>query len=264
MPASIENLLRIMRALRAPDTGCPWDREQTFGSLVEHTLEEAYEVADVIERGALPRLPDELGDLLFQVVFYSQLGAELGLFDFAEVVRCLQDKLLRRHPHVFDNGAVENAAAQTVQWEAIKANERQQSGGSEPASELNGIAQALPALSRARKLQGRAARVGFDWSETAPIVAKIHEEIGELTDAIAAGQPAAARDEEFGDLLFACVNLGRHLEIDPEGALRRANLKFERRFRYIETSLKASGLSCRDASLAAMEALWNEAKANGL
>lgn len=260
----VERLRTIMRALRDPSRGCPWDREQTFASIVPHTLEEAYEVADAIESGALDALPAELGDLLFQVVFYCQLGEEDGLFDWDTVVAAIADKLVERHPHVFADASATDAEAVTERWEASKAAERRRATPGH-ASELDDVPLALPALTRARKLQRRAARVGFDWPDAGGAWAKIREELDELaeaTDTAAGGKAAIA--EECGDLLFAVVNLARHLDCDPEAALRAANAKFERRFRSVESALAERGERAEDAGLDALDALWNEAKQRGL
>lgn len=263
MSGSIEDLLELMRRLREPAGGCPWDREQTLASLVKHTLEEAYEVADVIERGDLTHLPGELGDLLFQVVFYAQIGAEEGRFDFRSVVAAIHAKLVHRHPHVFGSEvALTSANAQADAWETLKAEERKR--GHEATSELDDVPLGLPALSRASKLQRRAARVGFDWVSADPVFAKIQEEIAELRAAIADGAPTAAQTEELGDLLFAVVNLGRHLGIDAEQAMRAANAKFERRFRHIESQLADQGLTPSSTTLTVMDALWEDAKRRGL
>jgi len=255
--ATIDKLLRIMQSLRDPVHGCPWDLQQTFTSIVPHTIEEAYEVADCIERREMVRLPGELGDLLFQVVFYAQLAAEEQLFDFDDVVQSISRKLMTRHPHVFGSEQVTGAAEQTRRWEEHKAAERRAAGGQ---SELDGIPLGLPALTRANKLQQRAARVGFDWPDAAGPRRKVAEELNELEAAIAAGNSTADIDEEMGDLLFACVNWARHLDIEPESVLRGAARKFERRFNYIESSLKDRGSSIGDASLATMDELWEEAK----
>jgi MazG family protein len=261
----IDRLLRIMRRLRDPEQGCPWDRAQTFTSIVPHTLEEAYEVAEAIENGNLARLLDELGDLLFQVVFYAQLAAEAGQFDFEQVAQALCDKLERRHPHVFANAQVPPEDLPSL-WDRLKRDERalRAEDNGEGAGALDGVSITLPALTRARKLQQRAARVGFDWPLADQVIAKIEEELGELrTELRAEDRPAAhARcAEEIGDLLFACVNLARHARIDPETALRAANRKFERRFAYIESALAARGLRPEEVSLEEMDRLWDEAKA---
>ncbi|GAB4184166.1 MAG: nucleoside triphosphate pyrophosphohydrolase [Wenzhouxiangellaceae bacterium] len=243
-----------MQQLRNPETGCPWDLEQDFASIAPYTIEEAYEVADAIERQALDELKDELGDLLFQVVFHSQLAAEQRAFAFPDVVASICDKMIRRHPHVFADHTVADAAEQTLAWEQQKAAERSQRGAQ---SALDGVPRGLPELSRAVKLQKRAARVGFDWEETPPIFAKLDEEIGEMQEAVATGDKAAMEDE-LGDLLFVCANLARRLNIDPGRALRRANAKFERRFRGMEA---IAGDAFAGLSLEQKEDLWQIVKA---
>lgn len=259
---TLARLLGIMRALRDPEQGCPWDRAQTFASIVPHTLEEAYELAEVIELDADPdTLRDELGDLLFQVVFYAQMAAERGWFDFDAIAAGLSDKLERRHPHVFSDQSNDMPAnGLNRQWEAIKSEERRQNDDDADDSVLAAVSLALPALVRARKLQKRAATVGFDWSEPGPVIAKIEEELAELSAELTAGVSHDRIEEEYGDFLFACVNLARHAGVNPESALRRANRKFESRFRYIEEQLRARGRNPHDASLEEMDALWEEAK----
>ena len=250
----IERLLEIMARLRAPD-GCPWDIEQTFATIAPYTLEEAHEVADAIARGAWDELRGELGDLLFQSVFHAQMAEDAGLFAFEDVVRAISDKMVARHPHVFgDESRDKSADQQTVDWEKIKAAERG------PARTLDGVAVALPALSRAVKLQRRAARVGFDWPSTTQVVDKIVEEARELVEARDSLTQAEV-EEEFGDLLFVMANLARHLKVDPEAALRAANAKFIRRFNRIEDWLTETGRRPEDSDLAEMDALWNRAKA---
>ena len=248
-------LLEIMRRLRDPKTGCPWDIEQTFASIAPYTLEEAHEVGDAIERQAWDELPGELGDLLFQVVFHAQMARDAGMFGFDDVVKAIADKMVARHPHVFgDESRDKTPEQQTVDWEKIKAAERG------AARVLDGVALGLPALTRAVKLQKRAARVGFDWPSTDEVVAKIVEEAGELVEARA----ELTQDEvteEFGDLLFVMANLARHLQVDPEAALRAANTKFTRRFGRIEDWLRDAGKAPADSDLAEMDALWNRAKA---
>ena len=259
--SDMKRLLEIMAALRDPEGGCPWDREQSFATLVPHTLEEAYEVAETIERGDFAELKSELGDLLFQVVFYAQLARERELFEFDDVVRGIEEKLVRRHPHVFGEEQVADAAAQTEAWERHKAAERAAKAAREArvVSVLDGVSTALPALTRAPKLQRRAARVGFDWPEAVDVLDKIEEEIGELRDELRAGDMERAR-EEVGDLLFAVTNLARHVSIDPESALRHTNAKFERRFRGVEAKLAERGVTPREASLDEMDALWEAVK----
>ncbi len=256
--AGIERLLEIMRRLRDPAGGCPWDIEQDFASIAPYTVEEAHEVADAIERRAWDELPGELGDLLLQVVFHSQMAAETGLFTFDDVARAISDKMLARHPHVFGEESREKSAEQqTADWERIKAAER---AGKDEGRVLDGIAMGLPALTRAVKLQKRAARVGFDWPSTDEVVAKIVEEAQELVEARATLTEAEIT-EEFGDLLFVMANLARHLKVDPEAALRAANAKFTRRFRRIEDWLAETGRRPEQSDLAEMDALWNRAKA---
>ncbi len=256
--AGIERLLEIMRRLRDPETGCPWDIEQGFTSIAPYTIEEAYEVADAIERGAWGELEGELGDLLLQTVYHAQIGEEAGHFSFQSVVRNISDKMVARHPHVFgDESREKSAEQQTADWEAIKARERQTKS---QAGVLDGVAANLPALLRAHKLQKRAARVGFDWPDASHVLAKIAEETAELVEA----QERADTDqieEEFGDLLFVMANLARHLNVEPEAALRRANAKFIRRFQGIESRLAAMGKTPQDSDLAEMDALWDAVKA---
>ncbi|MBM3550118.1 MAG: nucleoside triphosphate pyrophosphohydrolase [Alphaproteobacteria bacterium] len=257
---NIDRLIEIMARLRAPEGGCPWDLEQTFATIAPYTVEEAYEVADAIARGDLPDLKEELGDLLFQVVFHARMAEEQDAFAFEDVARAIADKMERRHPHVFGEGPERDAAAQTVSWEATKAAERSEKASRSPASALDGVALALPALMRADKLQGRAARVGFDWPEVRQVLDKIEEEIAELRAELDGGGGKDAIEDEVGDLLFALANLARHLGVDPEAALRRGNRKFERRFRAIEAALAAQGRRPEGASLEEMEALWQQAK----
>lgn len=248
-------LIGIMAALRDPETGCPWDIEQDFASIAPYTIEEAHEVADAIARQAWDELPGELGDLLLQVVFHAQMADEAGMFGFADVARAISDKLVARHPHVFGTESRDKSAAQQVKdWEAIKATER---AAKAEKGVLDGVALGLPALTRAIKLQNRAARVGFDWPSADEVLDKLAEETAELR---AATDPAH-RAEEFGDLLFVLANLARHLDIDPEAALRDANAKFTRRFAAIEAALAADGRRPEDSTLAEMDALWDAAKA---
>ncbi len=260
---AIEDLLAIMRQLRDPKDGCPWDREQDFRSITPHTLEEAYEVVDAIERNDPQALADELGDLLFQVVFYAQIGSESDAFDFERIAKGISDKLIRRHPHVFGERRETSAASQRATWEAIKAEERaQRQGPGVPASALDDVPLALPALTRSRKLQSRAARVGFDWPTPQPVIAKIHEELAELEQAMAESpQDQAHIAEELGDVLLATVNLARHLGVDPEQSLRAGNAKFERRFRGIEAILAEQGRTPDDVDFNALEAAYQQAKA---
>lgn len=251
-------LVEIMRRLRDPQTGCPWDVEQDFATIAPYTIEEAYEVADAIERAAWDELKGELGDLLFQSVFHAQMAAEAGHFTFDDVVNTIADKMVARHPHVFgDESRDKSADQQTVDWERMKAAER--AAKAQPGV-LDGVAVGLPALLRALKLQNRAARVGFDWPSTTEVLDKITEEARELVEARDTLSPEE-QAEEMGDLLFVMANLARHLKIDPEAALRAANAKFTRRFRHIEAELAKTGRRPEDSTLAEMDALWNAAKA---
>jgi MazG family protein len=252
----LRRLLGIMATLRDPKSGCPWDVAQSFKTIAPYTIEEAYEVAEAAELDDAPALKEELGDLLLQVVFHSRMAEEAGKFAFDDVAQAISDKMVRRHPHVFGQDQVASAAAQTVAWEEQKAAERASKGA---ASAVDGVGTALPALSRAAKLQRRAARVGFDWPAAAPIFEKIAEEIAELCDAIAGESPDRIEDE-LGDLLFAVVNLARKLDHDPEQALRRSCRKFERRFRRVEALLAGDGKPPGSASLDEMEAKWQQAK----
>ncbi|MGE4617359.1 MAG: nucleoside triphosphate pyrophosphohydrolase [Gammaproteobacteria bacterium] len=261
--SNLQTLRDLMRALRAPDSGCPWDRDQTFESIAVHTLEEAFEVADVIESGRLEELPSELGDLLFQVIFYCQLAEEEGRFSIDEVMDELEGKLLRRHPHVFEDGGASDAAAVAQQWETQKAAERASRRDRGTFSELDEVPVNFPALTRALKLQKRAARVGFDWPDVAGAWTKLGEETAELEDAMGQSNVVSVL-EELGDLLFAVVNVARHLGCDPEAALRAANRKFERRFRHVEAELRAQGSSPGSADLESMDRLWAAAKKAGL
>ncbi len=257
--ASLHRLLAIMARLRDPERGCPWDRRQTFATIAPYTIEEAYEVADAIAQDDLDALRDELGDLLFQVVFHSRMAEELGAFDFAAVADAISDKMIRRHPHIFEAGT--DAGSDAANWEALKAAEREAAAArsGRAASVLDGVPVALPALVRADKLQKRAARVGFDWPDADAVVPKIEEELLEVADARTAGD-ADHVAEEIGDLLFAVVNFARKLKIDPETALRAANSKFERRFRSIEAALRQDDRRPEDSTLEEMEALWQQAK----
>lgn len=256
----IERLLEIMAQLRDPQRGCPWDREQTFATIVPFTIEEAYEVADAIARGDMNELCDELGDLLFQVVFYAQMAREAGHFDFSAVVDAIVDKLTRRHPHVFGDAEVSSAEQQSVEWERHKAAERAAKAQGAAPSILDEVSRALPALSRAVKLQRRAARVGFDWRRLTEVADKVAEELEEVRVEIAAGAGRKRLTHEIGDLLLASSNLARFAGIDPETALREANGRFERRFRRIEDWLAEQGKSPEQSSLAEMEQLWSRAK----
>ncbi|MEO3385875.1 nucleoside triphosphate pyrophosphohydrolase [Mesorhizobium sp. CAU 1741] len=265
----ISRLIEIMAALRDPDTGCPWDIEQDFASIAPYTIEEAYEVADAIQRGDRDDLRDELGDLLLQVVYHARMAQEDGDFDFGDVVEAVTKKMIRRHPHVFGDDAARSAGMAKGMWERIKAEEKAEkraarlARGVEPEDHgsgyLDGIPLVHPALTRALKIQEKAARVGFDWKEAKPILDKIEEEIAELREAMEEGD-ADHVSEEFGDVLFAFVNFGRHLKIDAEDALRRTNDKFRSRFHYVEAQLAEKGSSLEEASLDQMEVLWQEAK----
>lgn len=252
----IERLRAIMAALRAPQTGCPWDIEQDFRTIAPYTIEEAYEVADAIEREDLSALKEELGDLLFQVVFHSRMAEEIGAFTFDDVAAAIADKMLRRHPHVFEARDGRNAREQTVLWEEQKADERKAKGAS---GLLDDVPLGLPGMTRAVKLQKRAARVGFDWTDARSVLSKIAEETEELVRA-AESKSADETEDEFGDLLFVIANLSRHLDVDPEAAIRRTNEKFARRFRHIEQRLAAQARALEEASLEEMEELWTEAK----
>lgn len=259
--SEMEQLLRLMERLRDPQEGCPWDRQQTFTSIVPHTLEEAYEVADTIEEGDWSDLPDELGDLLFQVVFYAQLGKESGSFDFATVVAALVDKLVRRHPHVFGEEEVASAEDQSRRWEEHKAVERhREAEGGVPPSALDGVPGALPAVQRAGKLQSRAIRAGFEWPRDEDLFAKVDEELGELREEVAAGAPAQRKAHEVGDLLFAMVGLAHRLGVDPESALRQSNRRFEIRFRAMEERALEEGKPLEELTTEQLKALWQEAK----
>ncbi|MCX7362273.1 MAG: nucleoside triphosphate pyrophosphohydrolase [Alphaproteobacteria bacterium] len=257
----LARLLAVMRWLRDRTHGCPWDIDQTFRTIAPYTIEEAYEVADAIERDDLPALKEELGDLLLQVVYHSQIASEAKAFTFADVAAGIADKMVDRHPHVFGDMDIATANAQTISWEARKAAERAAKGTGEPAGALDGVARALPALMRAEKIQKRAARVGFDWDKIGPVIDKIEEELGELRVELSAGKADPARiTDELGDVLFAVANLARHCKVDPEAALRSTNDKFERRFRYIERKLGDQGRRPVDSTLEEMEALWQAAK----
>jgi tetrapyrrole methylase family protein/MazG family protein/ATP diphosphatase len=254
----LDRLLEIMARLRDPDGGCPWDQAQTFATIAPYTVEEAYEVADAIERGDLDDLKDELGDLLLQVVFHARIAEEQGAFAFDDVATAIVDKMVRRHPHVFAGRTYADAAEQTAGWDSIKAGERAAKG--RDASILDDVPPGLPGMTRAVKLTKRAARVGFDWPNTDQVMAKLREELEELQVEIDAGDLPKAR-AELGDLLFVCANLARKLDVDPEDALRAANAKFARRFNHIERTLAARGSSPAQSDLAEMDELWNEAKA---
>jgi ATP diphosphatase len=263
MSDSIKQLLAIMAQLRNPQGGCPWDLEQTFATIAPHTLEEAYEVVEAIEKQDMAALKDELGDLLFQVVFHAQLAAELKLFSFDDIAAHVTAKMVERHPHVFGDRNAATAGDVVTNWEADKAAKREAAARAEnrPSSVLDGVNTALPGMTRAVKLQKRAARVGFDWTDQRDVIAKIHEELAELQAELEASTPShAAITDELGDVLFAITNLARHLDIDPETALRHTNAKFERRFREVERRLASSGRDIKAASLDEMEATWVEIK----
>ncbi|EDM49854.1 nucleoside triphosphate pyrophosphohydrolase [Marinobacter algicola] len=277
MSYSIDDLKTLMARLRDPESGCPWDTRQSYKTIVPHTIEEAYEVADAIDREDYPHLEDELGDLLFQVIFYAQMGKEDSHFDFDSVVDNLVRKLVRRHPHVFPEGTLESRidpdnrpseADIKASWERIKAEERaanpEMSAGAGPSSRLDGIARTLPAMVRAEKLQRRAANHGFDWPEVEPVFDKLHEEIDELKkawyDASSGDGPAEAVEDELGDLLFVCVNLARFMKVNPEQALNSTNHKFETRFRAIEEHLEREGRDLDGESLEALDAVWQAVK----
>lgn len=261
----LTRLLAVMAWLRDRQHGCPWDIDQTFRTVAPYTIEEAYEVADAIERGDMLALKEELGDLLLQVVYHSQMASEMppeaGAFRFEDVAAAIADKMVDRHPHVFGDLKIADADAQTISWEARKAAERAKKVGEQPAGTLDGVARALPALLRAEKIQKRAARVGFDWKTIGPVIDKIEEELGELRTEIEAGKTDPVRiTDELGDVLFAVANLARHCKVDPEAALRSTNDKFEKRFRYVERQLAVQGRKPAEATLEEMEALWQEAK----
>jgi nucleoside triphosphate diphosphatase len=256
---SIDRLLQIMARLRDPQCGCPWDLEQSFGTIAPYTIEEAYEVADAIERKDYPALRDELGDLLFQVVFHSQMAREQGSFGFDDVVAAICDKMERRHPHVFGDAQIDSAAAQTVAWEEQKRLERERAG----KGVLADVPLALPALTRANKLGKRAAQVGFEWPDVAGALDKLDEELGELRKGLSMQADQAHITDELGDVLFCVVNVCRYLGADPETALKGANAKFERRFGYVEQRLREQGRSAREATLEEMDRLWDEGKGLG-
>jgi len=275
-PKTIDDLLAVMAALRTPGSGCPWDLQQTFKTIVPYTIEEAYEVADAIDKQDRTALKDELGDLLLQVVYHARMAEEEGAFDFAAVTEAITAKMIRRHPHVFGSAAERSAGARPGFWERIKAEERKEEAppspgqvAGSPRGILDDVPIALPGLTRALKLQHKAARVGFDWPSLVPVFAKLKEELGELEQAASLGTDANREghadrskvEEELGDLLFVIANVARHLGIDPEGALRTANQKFTRRFRRIEALLAADGRTPSQSTLAEMDRLWDQAKA---
>jgi len=255
----ISRLLEIMAALRNPEGGCPWDLEQDFMSIRNYTIEEAYEVADAIERGNFDDLREELGDLLLQPVFHAQMAAEAGRFDFGDVVQAITEKLIRRHPHVFGEQAARDAGGAKARWDDVKEDERAKkaAGRDTPPSVLDDVPMVLPALARAEKLTKRAAKVGFDWPDVAAVTDKVHEELEEVRMAAT----AAERHEEIGDLLFAIANLARHHGVDPEAALRDANAKFTRRFHHVEARARADGVALKQAGLERLDGYWNEIRA---
>jgi len=258
-PGDIATLLRIMARLRDPDGGCPWDLEQDFSSIAPYTIEEAYEVADAIDRGDLADLKDELGDLLLQVVFHAQMASEQGAFDFADVVAAISGKMLRRHPHVFGDAQADSAGQVLANWEQIKQRERADAGNAD-TSALAGIARGLPEWQRALKLQKRAARTGFEWPDVAPVLDKLREEIDEVQAELDAGGDPARLEDEIGDVLFVCANLARHAGVDVGSALRRANHKFEHRFRAMEALAATRGQAMSGLTLEQQEALWQAVK----
>ena len=263
--ANIDKLIEVMARLRHPTEGCPWDVEQTFETIAPYTIEEAYEVADAVERRDMEGLREELGDLLLQVVFHARMAEEQDSFVFDDVAGAIADKLIRRHPHVFGDGPANDKGAVKETWETLKAAERADKAAKDgkSASVLDDVPSAFPALMRAEKLQRRAARIGFDWPNVGPVLDKVAEELDELKSEIDGGGGAARLSDEAGDLLFSCVNVLRHLDIDPEAALRSANAKFEHRFRAVEAELAAEDRHPHDANLAELEALWEKAKAAG-
>ena len=256
--SDVRQLLQVMARLRAPETGCPWDRQQDFHSIAPYTIEEAYEVADVIAREAWDELPDELGDLLFQIAFYAQMGAENEWFDFDDIHRAVVDKMVRRHPHVFGDSELTSAASQTVAWEEHKRAERRARG--ETGSLMNTVPSGLAAVKRAQKLQRKAAQVGFDWPDRNEVVSKLHEEIAELESALAEPNDKASIAEELGDVLFTCANLARHHGLDLDSCLRHSNLKFEGRFRRMEQFADETATTLDELSAEQLEELWQRAK----
>ncbi|EIJ34638.1 nucleoside triphosphate pyrophosphohydrolase [Thiothrix nivea] len=254
----INELLNLMVRLRDPQTGCPWDIKQTWQTILPHTLEEVYEVADAVDRGDAAALRDELGDLLFQVVFMAQIASEQGLFDFNDVAQGITDKMIRRHPHVFGNAVFADEGEQKQAWESIKQDER--SGKESESGFFAGIPAAMPALRRSQKIQQRAARVGFDWDDWRQVIPKIHEELDEVVDAVDTGDPFSRIEEEVGDVLMGATNLARLLGVNAENALRLSNRKFEQRFQRVESLLLAQGFTLEDARLEQMESAWNMAK----
>ena len=259
----IEKLIEIMQSLRDPDNGCPWDLEQDFQSLIPYTIEEAYEVADAIEQNNLEDIKGELGDLLFQIVFYSQLAKEQNAFDFNDVAEAISEKLTRRHPHVFSDAKIKNSKEQTKEWEKIKQQERERKSikNSSELSILDDVSRTLPSLMRSEKLQKRAAKEGFDWPDINGVLIKVHEELGEVQQELdAQPQDKEKIEEEIGDLFFSCINLSRHAGLDAEQCVRKANLKFERRFRELEKTANNKGLQVNEISTDNLEKLWQEVK----
>ena len=261
---SMQQLLDIMRALRNPDSGCPWDLQQNFHSLIPYTLEEAYEVADAIERNNLADIKNELGDLLFQIVFYSQLATEQSAFDFNDVAQAISDKLTRRHPHVFAEEKISSAEEQSKAWEKLKQQERREKAEENLSalSHLDDVSRTLPSMMRAEKLQRRAAREGFDWPSVSGVIAKVYEELEEVKQELDTEKPVQEKlEDEMGDLFFSCINLSRHLGVDAEQSLRKANIKFERRFRALEEQLVAKGHQVKEMSSDELENIWQDVKA---
>lgn len=256
----INELLNIMLRLRDPQAGCPWDRKQTWQTILPYTLEEVYEVADAVDRQDAAALRDELGDLLFQIVFMAQIASEQGLFDFHDLTQGIVDKMIRRHPHVFADAVYADEQAQKQAWETIKQDERSGNAAADDTGFFAGIPAAMPALRRSQKIQQRAARVGFDWDDWRQVIPKIHEELDEVVDAVAQNEPHARIEEEVGDVLMGATNLARLLGVNAENALRLSNRKFEQRFQRVETLLQAASLTLEEASLEQMESAWNIAK----
>ena len=260
---SIEQLIEIMQSLRDPDNGCPWDLEQNFQSLIPYTIEEAYEVADAIEQNNLEDIKGELGDLLFQIVFYSQLAKEQNAFDFNDVAQAISEKLIRRHPHVFSDVKIKSSKEQTTEWEKIKQQEREKKSikNASELSILDDVSRTLPSLMRSEKLQKRAATEGFDWPDISGVLIKVHEELGEVQQELASQtQDKEKIEEEIGDLFFSCINLSRHAGLDAEQCVRKANLKFERRFRELEKIANKKGLQINEIKIDGLEKLWQEVK----
>ncbi|GAA0855606.1 nucleoside triphosphate pyrophosphohydrolase [Aliiglaciecola litoralis] len=257
----LDRLLSVMRQLRDPETGCPWDQQQSFETIVPYTIEEAYEVADAIARGNMNDVKDELGDLLFQVVFYAQLGEEQQVFDFENIAQGIADKLIRRHPHVFENVTDMSTEQLSQSWDAIKRQEQQQKSAPQTDSILANIPLGMAPLIRAQKLQNRCAKVGFDWPQVEPVIDKVKEEVAEVMEELEKPIHDQSKiEEEIGDLLFAVVNLARHLKVDSETAIRKANAKFEQRFKQVELLLKEQGRSLESSDLDTMEAAWQQVK----